>query len=332
MIWLKRGLALAALGVLIYLFLPLIGEIEAAAGLFKTANWAWLPLALSVCIISYSSLTWLNWMTLAPFRGQIRFPRLAAVLTSIAFIEVAIPSAGASGVALRARLLGKHGDYSFEGSTFSLVLEVIYMAFAMLTLALLGLVYLLQRGQISSLQLSSIGVGAILAGLATWGGWKFIHNQSLSRKAIFKIIDGWNRIGRGLLRVEKEQMEKRLKVFHSGLAELGQAPRWKFILAAYGRVTLDVITLGLCFYLFRHPLPIGTLFVGYGLTVLISGVASLPGGLGLADASIPVIFAGLGVPGAVALAAGLTYRLMAFWLVRFIGFVSWQVLEADNGG
>jgi glycosyltransferase 2 family protein len=114
------------------------------------------------------------------------------------------------------------------------------------------------------------------------------------------------------------------------LTRLGDAPRWKFILAAYGRSAFDVLALGLCFTLFHHPIPIGTLFVGYGLTLMLSGMASLPGGVGIADASIPIIFAGLGVPGAVALAAGLTYRLMAYWLVRFVGFVSWQVLESGK--
>lgn len=330
MIWLKRGLALAALGVVIYLFWPLLGEIGAAARLLRTANWAWLPLALSVYIISYCFLTWLNSMALAPFEGQIRFPRLAAVLTSIAFIEVAVPSAGVSGVALRARLLGKHGQFSFEGSTFSLILETIYTAFAFFTLGLLGLFYLLERGHITHLQLSGLALGGFLIVGGSWIGWRVIHNKSLSRKIVFKMADRWNRIGGHFLRIEQERLENRLGIFHAGLNRLGNAPRWKFIMAAYGRVAFDVVTLGVCFVLFHHPLPIGTLFVGYGLTLLLSGVASLPGGLGLADASIPVIFAGLGVPGAVALAAGLTYRLMAYWLVRFIGFVSWQLLETGK--
>jgi uncharacterized protein (TIRG00374 family) len=330
MVWLKRGLSLAALGVLIYLFLPLLGEIEAAVGLFKTANWIWLPLALGAYFTSYSSLTWLNSLALEPFSGYIRFHWLAAVLTSIAFIEIAIPSAGASGVALRARLLGKHGNYSFEGATFSLVLEVLYMGVATLTLAILGLFYLLQRGDISNLQLYSITLGGTLVVVGIWGSWRVIHNQTLSQKILYKIADGWNRLGRGFLHIEKERMENRLGIFHASLNQLGQAPRWKFILAAYGRVTLDMITLGLCFVLFKHPIPIGTLFVGYGLILLISGLSSLPGGLGLAEASIPVIFAGLGVPGAVALAAGLTYRLTTYWLVRFIGFISWQILETEN--
>jgi uncharacterized protein (TIRG00374 family) len=60
----------------------------------------------------------------------------------------------------------------------------------------------------------------------------------------------------------------------------------------------------------------------------MSGMAALPGGLGMADAYVPVVFRWLAVPGSVALVAGLTYRLIAFWLVRFVGFLAWQILES----
>ena len=63
--------------------------------------------------------------------------------------------------------------------------------------------------------------------------------------------------------------------------------------------------------------------------MIVNSLAILPGGLGLADVSLPVLFNRLGVPGSLALAAGLTYRLVGCWLVRVIGFVSWQVLEGS---
>jgi uncharacterized protein (TIRG00374 family) len=91
---------------------------------------------------------------------------------------------------------------------------------------------------------------------------------------------------------------------------------------------LDVASLGACFLAFNYFISFGVLLTGYGLMLLLSGLASLPGGLGMADLSLSVIYARLGAPGAVAVAAALSYRLIAWWLLRFIGFVSWQVLEA----
>jgi uncharacterized protein (TIRG00374 family) len=119
-----------------------------------------------------------------------------------------------------------------------------------------------------------------------------------------------------------------LNTFRQNLGQYRRVPVWKFCLAAFGKVLLDVATLGAGFLLFNYAIFPGTLLTGYGLVLTFSGIAVLPGGLGMVDAYVPVLFSWLAVPGAVALAAGLTYRLIAFWLVRFAGFISWQYLEA----
>jgi uncharacterized protein (TIRG00374 family) len=93
---------------------------------------------------------------------------------------------------------------------------------------------------------------------------------------------------------------------------------------------LDVATLGACFAAFHFSIPPGILLTGFGLTLTLSGLSAIPGGFGLADASLAVIFSRLGAPGAVAVAAALTYRLISYWLIRFIGFINWIVLEAKS--
>lgn len=329
MIWLKRGLALIALAVVVYLFWPLLGELRAAADLFKTARWDWLLAAVLIQVVSYCFLTWLNALALQPFAGRISFGQLMALLTSMAFIEVAVPSAGASGLALRARLLGKYG-YPVEASTFTLVLETIFLVIATVSVALLALSYLVRSGDLPGAEvgrLALLGLGMI--GLI-WGGWRLISNQQLSRRLVARLVTTWNRVAGRLPRLDLQSLEARLTAFQSGLAQLQTMPLWRFFLAAYARVILDVVTLEACFLLLGHPVAPGTLFTGYGLTLLLSGLAALPGGLGMADASLPVVFHRLGVPGSVALAAGLTYRLIAFWLLRLIGFISWQILESRS--
>ncbi len=112
--WLHRAIALVALGVVAYLFWPLLKEIRAAARLFASAHWGWLAAAVLLQLGSYSSLTWLNVLAMRPFPGRIGFWRLMCVLTAMAFITSAVPSAGASGVVLRARLLARYG-YTARG-------------------------------------------------------------------------------------------------------------------------------------------------------------------------------------------------------------------------
>jgi uncharacterized protein (TIRG00374 family) len=129
---------------------------------------------------------------------------------------------------------------------------------------------------------------------------------------------------------ETAQIVVRVDRFYSGLAKFNQTSHWPFFLAAFGRVALDVTTLGACFLAFRCVVSPGVVLTGYGMTLLLSGLAALPGGLGLADISLAGLYTQLGVRAGVlnAAAAALAYRLIAFWLLRLVGFVTWQVLEA----
>ena len=328
---LKRGLTVIAFAVLVYLFWPFIAEMRHVFDLLRTASWGWLGLAVVIQVLSYASLTGLNFLLLQPFRGKVSFWRMLAILPSIAFIEVALPSAGASGVVLRARLLGRRG-YSVESSTFTNILETIYLSVFMVAISLSGLWYLIQRGELPAGQLALLA--AMTAAVLVAGLWTYRTGRTREGGQALAgwFLARWDRLMALLHRppYPQENLDARLDDFYEGLSQLGQTRRWPFLMAAGGRVFLDVASLGACFAIFHYGIPLGILLTGYGLTLLLSGLAALPGGLGLADLSLAVIYARLGAPGAVAVAAALCYRLIAFWLLRFIGFVTWQVLEVHS--
>lgn len=335
MVWVKRGLSLVLLAALLYFFWPLIGELRAAGALFGQARWGWLAAALGLQALSYAFLTWLNALSLQPFGGRIGFLKLAAVLTSMAFIQIAIPSAGASGAALRVRLLSKFG-YRSEEALFSLVVESLAEILVLAFVALAGVFYLLRNtalgwGDLLWILLLVVAVAALSRYL-----WKVLTSAERSRRFLVQWVGLWNRslgrrrLGQRALWLDLEQIEPRWRAFRENLGHYRAALLWKIGLAAIGKVLLDIASLGAAFWLFGHALPPATLFTGYGLVLTFSGTAALPAGIGMGDASVPVIFSWLAVPAAVALAAGLTYRLIAFWLVRFIGFVAWLALEARS--
>jgi uncharacterized protein (TIRG00374 family) len=326
---LRYGLTLFALGVLLYLFWPFIGELRGSFAVLQTAHWGWFFLAILVHFLSYASLTGLNYLLLKPFKGKISYWRMMAILPSIAFIEVALPSAGASGLVLRVRLLGRSG-YSVEASTFTNIMETIYLSTFMVGVSLAGLWYLIRTGQLQTIQMIILGsiIIAILVGsiLVYRAGRERQSGKALASRLLLV----WNRL---MLRFHRapygqEDLESRLDLFYDGLSQLGQTPRWPFLLTAGTRVALDVATLWVCLAIFHYAMPVGMLVTAYGLTLVMSGLAALPGGLGLAELSLAVIYAKLGAPGPVAVAAALSYRLIAFWLVRFAGFITWQFLEA----
>lgn len=324
--WLRRALSLVLLGLLLYFFWPLLGEIKAAANLFLTAEWLWFGVAIIIQGISYSFLTWLNALSLQPFSGKIGFIPLTAVLTSMAFIAVAIPSAGISGVAMRVHLLRKY-DYLPEESLFSLAVETILEMIALVSVALIGIAYLIHGGGLTTLNIIGLILIGVLVIFVVWLSWHMVSDYERSLRVVNQFVDLWNKYGQRIKKLNFENVDERLIYFHQNLRRFPRSSLWKFPLSAYGKVFLDVLTLGICFKMFGYSISFGTLFIGYGLTLTLSGLSALPGGLVMTDAFVPVIFSRLGVPGSMALAAGLTYRLIAFWLVRFVGYISWLILE-----
>lgn len=324
--WLRWVISLVLLGLLVYFFWPLLGEIKAAADLFRNAEWIWLLVALVFQVVSYSFLTWMNALALQPFSGKIGFIPLAGVLTSMAFISVAIPSAGISGVALRVHLLRKY-KYLPEESLFSLVVETTLELIALVSVALIGIVYLIQSGGLTFGNLLLLGLIGVLISAIFWLIWHIVRDYERSRRTLKIIVKVWNRYGERIKKLDLEDMDDRLAYFNQNIRRYPRSSWWKFPISAYGKVILDVLTLGVCFRLFGYTISPETLLVGYGLILTLSGVSALPGGMVMTEALAPVIFSRLGVPGAVALAAGLTYRLVAFWLVRFVGYFSWLILE-----
>jgi uncharacterized protein (TIRG00374 family) len=325
-VWLRRAVSLALLGLLLYFFWPLIGDLQAAANLFLTADWIWFGIAILVQTISYAALTWLNALSLQPFSGHIRFIPLAGVLTSMAFIAVAIPSAGISGVAMRVRLLGKF-NFLPEESLFSLAVETIMEMIALATVAVIGIGYLIHSGGLTPLNIFGLVLLGLLVIFVIWISWRLVGSYKRSRRALNQFIDLWNKYGRRFIKLDLSNADERLIYFHRNLRRFPRSSFWKLPLSAYSKVLIDVLSLGVCFRMFGYNVPWDTLFIGYGLILTMSGLSALPGGLVMTDAFVPVIFSRLGVPGSVALAAGLTYRLIAFWMVRFVGYFSWLILE-----
>lgn len=328
-VWIRRLLSILAFGIVCYLFWPLVGELRNTLDLFRQVQWVVLLLAAGIQFLSYSSLTALNQVLLSPFAGKVGFWRLMAILPAMAFIEVALPSVGISGVILRARLLGKSG-YSAEVSSFTLLMETIYMAGVMMVLSLIGVWYLLDNGSVHFNQMIILILMMLLPVTGSLLFYRMCQNRERGLRWSGWILHHWNRLMRLFRRpgISLEIMKERVNRFYQGIAGLKHVPPILLLTFAFIRIALDVATLWFCFLAFHFAISLGILLTGYGLVLGFSGLAALPGGLGLVDVSLASIYARLGTPGAVAVAAALSYRLLAFWLVRLIGFISWQILEA----
>jgi uncharacterized membrane protein YbhN (UPF0104 family) len=82
-----------------------------------------------------------------------------------------------------------------------------------------------------------------------------------------------------------------------------------------------------------HLDPATTLLV-YTLTIMAALVGPLPGGIGVADASLGALLVANGVPATAAAGAVIAFRLLDLWLPLFVGAVAgahqWRAVQAQD--
>ncbi|MFN8423038.1 MAG: YbhN family protein [Anaerolineae bacterium] len=96
-------------------------------------------------------------------------------------------------------------------------------------------------------------------------------------------------------------------------------------------IGFDMLTLWLLFAASGRPVGLDVLCVGYGLPILVGKVGLLPGGIGVVEASMTALYAGMGVPAGVVVVVVLGYRLVSFWLPFVLGFPMIGVVERAGG-
>ena len=86
-------------------------------------------------------------------------------------------------------------------------------------------------------------------------------------------------------------------------------------------VIFDILTLYFLFIAAGEKINPGVLLAGYGLPQLLGKmVFILPGGVGVVESSMAVLYSGLGVPQATTVVVVLSYRLISFWIPSLAGF------------
>lgn len=87
----------------------------------------------------------------------------------------------------------------------------------------------------------------------------------------------------------------------------------------------------LCFYFvflsFGYHIHFGVLIFGYCISTLAGLISFIPGGLGVTEGMMGILYSGMGVPLSVALTSILVFRLFSFWIWIPIGIFSFFSLR-----
>lgn len=92
------------------------------------------------------------------------------------------------------------------------------------------------------------------------------------------------------------------------------------LIGAIVNLLFDMMTLYVLFLAAGYQVPIGILFAGYGLPLLVGRLPIVPGGMGVVEATMSAIFISLGAPRDATIVATLGFRLFSFWIPTLVGF------------
>jgi undecaprenyl-diphosphatase len=295
---------IAALTGAFYVLLPQLANVGDSFVALRSANWAWLALAVVVSLLTYVA-------SAVALAGGVpeHLPFVPSVECQVAssFVNRVTP-ANVGGMALNIRFLRKAGIDPAEAVT-GVGLNALAGAVVHLVLLVLFVAWAGQGGAgtfkipSSSKLLVAVAVGLALAGIvaATRRGRRLVrtHVFGFVRRSITSVV------------------------------RLASSP--VKLLALFGGstgVTLAYIAaLAAAVAAYDGGLSVAQVGAVYLGASVIAAAAPTPGGLGALEAALVAGLTGAGMASGPAVAAVLSYRLATYWLPILPGWLSFRVLE-----
>jgi uncharacterized protein (TIRG00374 family) len=310
------------LGLGVFILLLLVGkrgELTAALRHLDHLNYAWetgavLAEALSIVGYGYLQQKVLHW-------GGADLSLASLTLVSIANNAIAytVPGEPAVSSAYRYRFFRRHGANG-AASGWAILTILIAQAIGMSLLLLVGVVIAL---------LGHAGVearGTVIVGLfvVLIAGALLVRRDLLLRflgvlVRCCRRVSGHPR-GDVMARIESTLQRMREIPLSSGAA-VG------VVVMATALWLMDFLILVCCFGAVHAPIPWSGVLLAFGVAQVVASLPLIPGGIGIVEGSLAVILVAYGAKKVPALAVVLVYRLLTFWLVIIVGWLSIGVIE-----
>lgn len=299
-------------------------EIEKLARTFSQGEWQWVGLATLFQVIFYLLHTALYQAAFDAVGIRHRLRELLPVVLASQFVNVLAPTGGTAAIALfmdDAALRGHPPARAAAGTLLTMVVD--FSAFSLLLIV--GLVYLFRQADIktyqivgatifllfilflSSLLLLGMWRPALLEGFLTWC-YRIVNRLAVWFRRPSPLAEGW---------------PARNASEYAGAAQAVQHHPGRLLQAlgvSLASHLVNVACLYVIFLAFRHPLAFGPLVASYAIGFVFWVVSPTPQGVGVVEGVMALVYTSLGVPGATAVLAALTFRGLAFWLPLAIGF------------
>ena len=309
-------LTLLLLGLAIYLFAPQLSSLKDSLKVIRQMSPVFVALALGIQVASYWGSGYLMQASVGIVRQRITI--FQGVLVTLAANSVSLLAGGTvTALAMTFRWMHRLG-VNVQGASLAGTLPYIFNNLVLLVSSLFGLVYLLINHELSRLQAVFFAVITLLfLSIFVIVTWALRHRAQLIR-----IVHYMGRKWAALRHrsYDSEKAESAIKQLFDAWRHLRTGGWIKPLAGASLNIGFDMLTLYVLFGAFGHSISLGVLFVGYGLPLLFGKVGFLPGGLGIVEGTMAVLYRGFGVPNPILVVVILAYRLLSFWIPTLLGF------------
>ena len=309
-------LTLLLLGLAIYLFAPQLSSLKDSLNVIRQMSLVFIALTFGMQIASYWGSGYLMQASVGIMKQQITI--FQGALVTLAANSVSLLAGGTvTALAMTLRWMHRLG-VNVQAASLAGTLPYVFNNLVLLVSSLFGLVYLLIHHELSRLQAVFFAAVALL----------FLSIFMIVARALrhrVQLIRTAHDAGRKWAAFrhrsyDSEKTESAIKQLFDAWRHLRKGGWVKPLTGASLNIGFDMLTLYILFVALGHPVSLGALFVGYGLPLLFGKVGFLPGGLGIVETTMAVLYRGFGVPNPILVVVILAYRLLSFWLPTLLGF------------
>ncbi len=338
------------LGLILYFFLSQLPNIF---HLFKKAKWYWLFIAASMQLGTY----WANGIFFANLLEHFKYAvhrlsrsRLFKISLAFNYLNMAVPSWGLAGLFFLAKSFKKDG-VSVDKSVAAGVTYYGLSLFSFFLLILFAVGYLIVVRQLTHFQAIATLFVFIFVLTIFLLVLYFSHNPERFKKLLNFLIKPIDKIAlifskkaekgnlengngtvetvRQLLNIDflVKELPKRIKSLKEPEAA---RTMWRSLFYAFLFHFFDMTTLYFLFLAFNFHPAISIVIAGFVLTSIFGFISFIPSAIGVFEASMAFVYAGLGVPFGIAVLVALVYRGLSFWLPMPIGLWIYKELTTPQ--
>lgn len=326
----KNIVILVLFAVGLYLLAPKLVGVEQAIRLLDTINKNFILLAVIAEISSYVGAATVLGIIFSRMGYKLDFLTRFKLGSVAAFTMHFLPIGAAGGAAFEYSFLRKR-DVDSGSIIVMWILRWIFSYSGFLILFLIGLLLLPIAPKLPfSPEILSTFFLILIVGLGFYAVYLY-KNKEKFWLVWTKLFRAFNAL---LRRIKKDAipLSKQEEIFediYTGIKLFSKKKRSSFFVILAGMLYWfgDMMCLYFVFWAFGFAINPGVLIFGYCVATLLGILSFVPGGIGVTEGVLALIFAGMGVPSALALTAVLVFRLFSFWIWIPVGFLSYLSLQ-----